>query len=73
LLFGLSLGLVQGEVKVIILGVEWNAGGACAAVRLLLSPRQLMDHVDISNTVGVIDAFRVAGGATADLSSCLGF
>jgi hypothetical protein len=33
----------------------------------------LMDHASISNTVDITDAFKVAGGSTADVSSCLDF
>jgi len=32
----------------------------------------IVDPVDISSTVDITDAFRVAGEATADMSSCLG-
>ena len=45
----------------------------CYSKAAIVEPQQLMDHVDISNAVDITDAFGVAGGATSELSSCLGF
>jgi len=54
-------------------GIERRKCQCYSKAAAIVEPQQLMDHVDISSTVDITDAFRVAGEATADMPSCLGF